>query len=173
MINFDDIDVSQKTKSLIGNEPKVTPVEFDRVKVSDKSLELSLDVKEAKRKRVEGLAREFGEGVTFGLLGELVAGVNAATTEVSYREAKDRYEVARDLFIEKNPELADSATLLNIAGSIPTSLVLLEHLQRQALALLRRVLLRVELLVLQLAILLKSALMEQLLVDYLGLHLED
>lgn len=73
-------------------------------------------------KKGKGLVTEFGEGITFGLLGELKAALEAATTDISYNEAKDRYEIAREMFKEQNPELASMATGLEFLGAAPTSI---------------------------------------------------
>lgn len=103
--------------------PRSAPsaIDFSSVELSDDVNELLKSEGEAKNKRIAGLVTEFNEGVTLGLMGELASAVRAATTDVSYSEAKSRYEAARTVFRQQNPELADSATLANIIGAIPTS----------------------------------------------------
>lgn len=67
-----------------------------------------------------GLGVEAGEGITFGLLGELVATAQAATSDITYEEAKKKYEDARVKFREENPNLAEYALPLELIASIPT-----------------------------------------------------
>ena len=68
--------------------------------------------------KITGLAVEAGEGLTFGFLGELVAGVKAATTKESYDEAKEKYESARKNFIKKNPLLERYVMHIEFIASI-------------------------------------------------------
>jgi hypothetical protein len=71
----------------------------------------------------KGLLVEFGEGVTFGTLGELASIAKAATSEKTYSEAKKEYEDARKRFKKENPVLGQYALPLEIIGAIPTGLV--------------------------------------------------
>jgi len=80
--------------------------------------------------KVVGLATEAGEGLTFGFLGELIAGVKAATTEESYNEAKEKYESARKEFLEKNPMLERYVLPIEFIASIPTGLGLAKTLTK-------------------------------------------
>jgi len=112
------------SKVQIPDEPQQSApsaIDFSSVELSDDVNELLKSEGKAKNKRIAGLVTEFNEGVTLGLMGELASAVRAATTDVSYNEAKSRYEAARTVFRQQNPELADSATLANIIGAIPTS----------------------------------------------------
>ena len=58
------------------------------------------------QERIKGLAIEAGEGITLGFLGELAAIADAATSDKSYQQAKDNYELARKRFKRENPALA-------------------------------------------------------------------
>jgi hypothetical protein len=71
----------------------------------------------------KGLLVEFGEGITFGTLGELASIVKSATSEKTYSEAKKEYEDARKQFKKENPVLGQYALPLEIIGAIPTGLV--------------------------------------------------
>lgn len=70
--------------------------------------------------RAKGVAIEFGEGVTFGLLGELASAVTAAKTDQSYEEAKSRYEAARKIFKQQNPEIGQLGTAAEFLGTFGT-----------------------------------------------------
>ena len=80
--------------------------------------------------KITGLAVEAGEGLTFGFLGELVAGVKAATTKESYDEAKEKYESARKNFIKKNPLLERYVLPIEFIASIPTGVGLAKTLAK-------------------------------------------
>ena len=78
--------------------------------------------------KITGLAVEAGEGLTFGFLGELAAGVKAATTKESYDEAKEKYESARKTFLKKNPLLEKYVLPIEFIASIPTGIGLAKTL---------------------------------------------
>ncbi len=80
------------------------------------------------RQRSIGLITEVGEGITLGLLGELAAVAEAATSDRSYQEAKDDYELARKRFKRENPGLATYAVPLELAATIPTGIGLAKGL---------------------------------------------
>ena len=115
MVDFSKIELPETPKE------KTKSVDFSQVKLSEESEKIISEIGKERNQRAASLAVEFGEGVTLGLLGELLSAVESARTDVSYREAKDRYEAARILFQQQNPELVDSATALNLLGSVPTS----------------------------------------------------
>lgn len=79
---------------------------------------------------IRGLAREFGEGITFGFLGELVANARAAKEGIEYDQAKAEYEVARDMWKQQNPELAGLALPLELLGAIPSGGLLIKGLTK-------------------------------------------
>jgi len=121
VFNISDIQFSD---SALETVKRLRPAESDfnisDIQFSDDGQQVLQKSVDRRNQKLRGLAIEFGEGVTFGLLGELKAGLEAATTDVSYRDAKLRYEVARDMFIEKNPDLAGTATALEFFGALPT-----------------------------------------------------
>ena len=71
----------------------------------------------------KGLLVEFGEGVTFGMLGELASLAKAATSDKEYAVAKKEYEDARKKFKKENPVLGQYALPLEILGALPTGIV--------------------------------------------------
>ena len=71
----------------------------------------------------KGLLVEFGEGVTFGMLGELASIAKAATSDKEYAVAKKEYEDARKKFKKENPVLGQYALPLEILGALPTGIV--------------------------------------------------
>jgi hypothetical protein len=68
----------------------------------------------------KALLTEAGEGLTFGLLGELKSAMQAATTDIDYEEAKIRYDLAREDFARKRPDLAQVSAIAEFVGSLPT-----------------------------------------------------
>jgi hypothetical protein len=123
MVDFSDVEFSDAALSLLDStkQPK-QDVDFSSVEFSDEGKK-ALSVLSVKRaEKIKGIATEFGEGITFGLLGELKAALEAATTDASYNEAKDRYEIAREMFKEQNPELAGLSTAAEFFGSLPTGI---------------------------------------------------
>ena len=78
------------------------------------------EMENEKFERYKGIAVELGEGVTFGLLGELASAVTAAKTDQSYGEAKARYEAARTVFKEQNPEAGQIGTAAEFLGTLGT-----------------------------------------------------
>lgn len=118
-VDFDRIVVGPETK-VAQAKPKVN---YQNIIVIPDSAKESLKLlDELENERVMGLATEVGEGITLGLLGELAAVAEAATTDRSYQEAKDNYELARKRFKRENPGLATYAVPLELAATIPTGL---------------------------------------------------
>ena len=83
----------------------------------------------------KGLLVEFGEGVTFGMLGELASVAKAATSDKEYAVAKKEYEDARKKFKKENPVLGQYALPLEILGAIPTGVVVGKALTKAGLSL--------------------------------------
>ena len=119
--DISNIEFSDSALEAVRNlRPAESDFDVSDVEFSDDGRQVLQQSVERRNQKLKGLAVEFGEGVTFGLLGELKAAFEAATTDVSYRDAKLRYEVARDMFVEQNPELAGTATALEFVGALPT-----------------------------------------------------
>lgn len=78
--------------------------------------------------KAAGLAREVGEGITFGYLGELASAAIAATTDKEYSEALAEYDAAREEFSKRNPTLRQYALPLEVLASAPTGFGLLKSL---------------------------------------------
>lgn len=109
--------------------------DFSSVELSDAGEKLVAQEQRRKTERAKGLLIEFGEGVTFGLLGELKSALEAASSDISYREAKERYEIARDIFKEQNPDLVGTSQALEFFGAIPSGIGLGTQLTRKGLSL--------------------------------------
>ena len=90
---------------------------------------------ERDREAGKGLLVEFGEGVTFGMLGELASLAKAATSDTEYAEAKKEYEDARKKFKKENPVLGQYALPLEILGAIPTGFAVSKALTKAGLSL--------------------------------------
>jgi hypothetical protein len=121
MVDFANVRFSAAALSEIGNKSADKLLDdFSSVQFSDQGRDVLSKSVDRRNEKLKGLAIEFGEGVTLGLLGELKAGLQAATTEMSYYEAKDRYEVAREMFKKENPELAGTAVAAEFFGALPT-----------------------------------------------------
>ena len=118
-VDFDRIVVAPEAK-----EAKAKPaVNYKNLIVIPDSAKESLQLlDEMEQERVKGLAVEVGEGITLGLLGELAAVAEAATSDASYQQAKDEYELARKRFKRENPSLATYAVPLELAATIPTGI---------------------------------------------------
>jgi len=101
---------------------------------SDETMDLAVEIAQRRAKQtdenIRGLATEFGEGVTFGFLGELVANARAAKEGIEYDQAKAEYEVAREMWKRNNPEMAGMALPLEILGAIPTGGLLAKGLTK-------------------------------------------
>ena len=118
-VNYDKIVVSPETKA----SQKKSKVNYQNIIVIPDSAKESFELlDQLETERVIGFATEVGEGLTLGLLGELAAIAQAATSDVSYQEAKDNYELARKRFKRENPSLAKYAVPLELAATIPTGI---------------------------------------------------
>jgi lysozyme len=96
--------------------------------IPDSAKESLQELDQLEQERAMGLAVEIGEGITLGLLGELAAVAEAASSDRSYQEAKDNYELARKKFKRENPSLATYAVPLELAATIPTGIGLAKGL---------------------------------------------
>lgn len=99
---------------------------------SDETMDLAAKIAQRRAKEsqdnVRGLLTEFGEGITFGFLGELVAKARSAKEGIEYSQAKAEYEVAREMWKRKNPEMAGLALPLEILGAVPSGGLLVKGL---------------------------------------------
>jgi hypothetical protein len=116
------------------SEIKTSPKISNDAKFSDETMDLAVEIAERRRdqsqRNVRALATEFGEGITFGFLGELVANARAAKEGIEYDQAKAEYEVAREMWKKQNPEMAGAALPLEILGAIPTGGLLVKGLTK-------------------------------------------
>lgn len=118
-VDFDSIIVGLESE-VAQAKPKINYQ--DIIVIPDSAKESLQLLDEMEQERVKGLAVEVGEGITLGLLGELAAVAEAATTDRSYQQAKDEYELARKRFKRENPSLATYAVPLELAATIPTGI---------------------------------------------------
>lgn len=118
MTDFSNVKLSSKTTALVGAE---LDADFSNIEFSEGTKKVFGEYAERRERRLGGIANAIGQGVTLGLLDELGATVRAATSDKSFREALDEYEVAQAIFEKENPDLAETTLFLNIVGSIPTS----------------------------------------------------
>ena len=118
-VDFDSIVVGPETEPQ-KEKPKVNY--RDIIVIPDGAKESFALLDQMEQERVKGLAVEVGEGITLGLLGELAAVAEAATSDVTYQQAKDDYELARKRFKRENPGLATYAVPLELAATIPTGI---------------------------------------------------
>ena len=114
-----------------------TPTEKDTTNpaISPKALAAARELQSMRNARGAGLATELGEGLTLGLLGEIVAGGTALTSDKSYARAKAEYEVAREEFKATDPAAAQFSIPLEIAGSLPTGSFLYKGLTKAGMGL--------------------------------------
>ena len=101
-----------------------------KITVPQSAIDIRKDLAKEQGERIGGLVREAGEGITLGLLGELTAAVQAATTDKTYERAKAEYEVAREQFIAENPELSQLATPVELIATLPTGIGLARGLAK-------------------------------------------
>ena len=118
-VDFDSI--------VVGLEPEITEAKpaidyKNLIVIPDEARELLQEIDKMEQERVKGLAIEAGEGITLGFLGELAAIADAATSDKSYQQAKNNYELARKRFKRENPALASYAVPLELAATIPTGI---------------------------------------------------
>ena len=124
-VDFDRIVVAPEPKKTSA-KPKVNYKNL--IVIPDSAKESLQLLDQMEQERTKGLAIEVGEGITLGLLGELAAIAEAATSDASYQEAKDNYELARKKFKRENPSLATYAVPLELAATIPTGIGLAKGL---------------------------------------------
>jgi len=91
-----------------------------KIVVPQSAIDITKELANEEGKRLAALVNEAGEGITFGLLGELKAAVTSATTDKTYERAKAEYEVAREKFYTDNPELAQAGSSLEFLGTAVT-----------------------------------------------------
>ena len=131
-MNFEDIVVSKETKALLTElkEPNQASMKLEDIVVSASAVKSIQEIQAEERKARSGLIIEAGEGITLGLLGELSAALEAATTDKSYKRAKIEYNVAREQFKKENPALASYSLPAEILASLPTGIGLARALGR-------------------------------------------
>lgn len=92
----------------------------DDIVIPQSAIDIRRELANEEGKRIASLVTEAGEGVTLGLLGELKAVIESATSDKTYERAKAEYEVAREQFRANNPELAQLATPVELIATLPT-----------------------------------------------------
>ena len=129
-MRLEDIVVPQESidRFLEKRSEDKSSIKVEDIVVPESSLKKLQALKEKRAEKVIGFAIEIGEGITLGLLGELSAALEAATTKKSYKDAKLEYEVARDQFKKENPGLSSYALPAEILASIPTGIGLAKAL---------------------------------------------
>ena len=110
--------IPQEARDLFKKEPKRMLTKD--IVVPKEAQDIFGEITNERFERAKGVAIEFGEGVTFGLLGELASAVTAAKTDQSYEEAKSRYEAARKIFQQENPEVGQLGTAAEFLGTLGT-----------------------------------------------------
>ena len=110
--------IPQEARDLFREEQKRIPTKD--IVVPKEAQDIFGEITNERFERAKGVAIEFGEGVTFGLLGELASAVVAAKTDQSYEEAKSRYEAARKIFQQENPEVGQLGTAAEFLGTLGT-----------------------------------------------------
>jgi len=95
-----------------------------KIVIPQEAIDIRKQLANEEGKRLSELVKQAGEGVTFGLLGELAAAVESATTDKTYDRAKAEYEVAREQFIKNNPELSQIGTAAEFLGTLGTGVAL-------------------------------------------------
>ena len=110
--------IPQEARNLFKEEPKRMLTKD--IVVPKEAQDIFGEITNERFERAKGVAIEFGEGVTFGLLGELASAVTAAKTDQSYEEAKSRYEAARKIFQQENPEVGQIGTAAEFLGTLGT-----------------------------------------------------
>jgi LysM repeat protein len=110
--------IPQEARDLFKKEPKRMLTKD--IVVPKEAQDIFGEITNERFERAKGVAIEFGEGVTFGLLGELASAVTAAKTDQSYEEAKSRYEAARKIFQQENPEVGQIGTAAEFLGTLGT-----------------------------------------------------
>ena len=94
----------------------------DDIVIPQSAIDIRRELANEEGKRLAALVTEAGEGVTLGLLGEIKAVIESATTDKTYDRAKAEYEVAREQFRANNPELAQLATPVELIATLPAGI---------------------------------------------------
>ena len=102
----------------------------DDIVIPQSAIDIRQELANEEGKRLAALVTEAGEGVTLGLLGEIKAVIESATTDKTYDRAKAEYEVAREQFRANNPELAQLATPVELIATLPTGIGLARGLAK-------------------------------------------
>ena len=102
----------------------------DDIVIPQSAINIRQELANEEGKRLAALVTEAGEGVTLGLLGEIKAVIESATTDKTYDRAKAEYEVAREQFRANNPELAQLATPVELIATLPTGIGLARGLAK-------------------------------------------
>lgn len=110
--------VPQSALDIINPPEKETKT--DDIVIPQSAIDIRRELANEQGKRLAALVTEAGEGVTLGLLGEMKAAIESATTDKTYERAKAEYEVAREQFRKNNPELAQLATPVELIATLPT-----------------------------------------------------
>lgn len=98
--------------------------------IPQSAIDIRQELANEEGKRLAALVTEAGEGVTLGLLGEIKAVIESATTDKTYDRAKAEYEVAREQFRANNPEFAQLATPVELIATLPTGIGLARGLAK-------------------------------------------
>tara|TARA_R100001463_G_scaffold136199_1_gene200992 strand:- start:93 stop:4214 length:4122 start_codon:yes stop_codon:yes gene_type:complete len=92
----------------------------DDIVIPQSAIDIRRELAHEEGKRIASLVTEAGEGATLGLLGELKAVIESASSDKTYERAKAEYEVAREQFRANNPELGQLATPVELIATLPT-----------------------------------------------------
>ena len=112
-------EIVSKIKSKYG---KAEVKKATKLELPDSIKERAAATAQERNEDLVSLSVEVGEGITLGALGELAAIAQAATSEKTYREARNEYEGARDQFKRENPRYAALALPMELLASIPTGI---------------------------------------------------
>ena len=103
-LGIEDVFESAEPQENFDDAPQVAQQDN---RFSDETMDLAVEIATRREsesdENLRGLATEFGEGITFGFLGELVANARAAKEGIEYDQAKAEYEVAREMWKRNNP----------------------------------------------------------------------
>jgi hypothetical protein len=111
-------------------KPPAKERKTDDIVIPQSAIDIRRELANEQGKRIAALVTEAGEGVTLGLLGEMKAAIESATTDKTYDRAKAEYEVAREQFRKNNPELAQLATPVELISTLPTGIGLARGLAK-------------------------------------------
>jgi|DEB0MinimDraft_4_1074332.scaffolds.fasta_scaffold01915_3 hypothetical protein len=111
-------------------KPPAKKRKTDDIVIPQSAIDIRRELANEQGKRLAALVTEAGEGITLGLLGEMKAAIESATTDKTYDRAKAEYEVAREQFRKNNPELAQLATPVELISTLPTGIGLARGLAK-------------------------------------------